>query len=316
MPEQIWNVEFLNQNSQRSFPLSEEATKRDVTDTIAIPDSFIVNMYMPVHAGLDVEPDKFFLRELGLFATGFTIIIAYDDGTGLFPPAAAAQIPRVIHVENRSYAMPGIDDFDDTAGKIVIGKLDEIDSLPLGVFKFDPAGGKLDSDVIRPMIRGIQSLTLVNGQDRSEPIVGDIELIAGQNMRLVPILTAGENPRVVFNAIEGEGLTEDCVCEEDTESPPIRTINGIPPDISGNFTLLGNDCLEVTPVDNGLRLQDVCSAPCCGCEELEAVNRQIARFGDGVVTLQTFVTRLATEVTTMTLNVLGSRISDKGCFEC
>jgi hypothetical protein len=129
-------------------------------------------------------------------------------------------------------------------------------------------------------------------------------------------LSEGEDPQIIFNAIEGEGLTEECICEDEVTAQCVRTINGIPPAANANFTFIGNDCLEITPITNGVELADVCSAPCCGCEELEAVNSQITRFGDGVVTLEGFVNRLGAEVQTMSTNVLGSRIGDRGCVEC
>lgn len=314
-PDGIINVEFLNQNSQRAYPLSDEAGKLDVTGTFTLPDSFLVELYFPVHAGVDVEPEKFFLRRVGVFATGFNIVLAYDDGTSTPPLVASANIPRSAFSANESFALPGAGGFTDSVGKVVIGSLDEIDRQPSGVFTFDFDGGRLDTDVIRPQIRGLQSITLVNNSEKSDPIAGDVELIAGNNIRLTPVVVSGQDPQIVISAIEGEGLNEDCICDEEL-APPIRTLNGVPPDTSGNFTLLGNDCINIQPIANGLSLDDVCSAPCCGCEELEAVNSQIARFGDGFVTLQTFVNRLAREVSAMSLTVLGSRLGDKGCFEC
>lgn len=312
----FWNVEWLNQNSQRSYPLSDEATKQDISGTITIPDSFLVGMYFPVHAGVDVDPEKFFLRWLLIDPSGFTIIIAYDDGTSSPPSVAAATINRAIHTENRSYAMTGSGDFDDSVGKVVIGTFEEIDQLPAGRFEFSPAGGQLDTDVIKPMIRGISSITLVNGPDRSVPLTGDIDLVAGDNMRLSPIIVEGEDPQIVFDAIEGEGLTEECECEEEAVAPPIRTINGIPPAVNSNFTLLADTCVEITPISNGLRIRDRCSEPCCGCEQLDPINAQLTRFGDNLTTLQNFVSRLTAETSAMSLTVLGSRIGDRGCLSC
>lgn len=317
MPLGNWNLQFLNQNSQRSYPFTDEATQQDVSGSITIPDSFIVALYFPVHAGMDVEPNKFYVQQLGVFPTGFTVAIGYDDGTSDPPTVATVNIPSSTHTLNRSYALAGVDDFDDSVGKIVIGDLAEINELAAGLYTFDPADGALETDCIRPMIRGVSSITVVNSANsRSEALVGDIELIAGTNMRITASQVAGENPEIRWDAIQGEGLNETCVCTEEPEGPCIRTINGIPPLPDGNFRLIGDDCITVTGITNGVQLEDSCSEPCCNCEELDALVRQIDRFADGATTLQNFVTDLNSEVTEMSGVVLGSRLGDQGCISC
>jgi len=316
MPLGNWNLQWLNHNSQRSYPIVDWADSTDETGTVKIPDNFILALYFPVHAGMAVEIEKFYIQSLGIFPTGFNIAIGYDGGTNNRPLVASVNVARSVHAEYRSYALAGSDDFDDSVGKIVIGRLDEIDLLPPGVYNFEPAATALDTDAIRPMIRGISSLVVVNGSDRSAPIVGDIELVAGDNMRIVANQISGFAPQIVFSAIAGEGLNEECACEEEGDGPCIRFINGIPPLPDGNFRIVGNKCLEVAPIENGLQLSDLCSEPCCGCEELEALTRQIDRFADGVLTLQNFASDLGSEVTQMSQVVLGSRLSDQGCVEC
>ena len=48
MPLSQWNLEFLNHNAQRSYPLTADATKQDLTGSFVIPDDFLV--------GLDLRP--------------------------------------------------------------------------------------------------------------------------------------------------------------------------------------------------------------------------------------------------------------------
>lgn len=317
MPLGNWNLQWLNHNAQRSYPFTDEATQRDLSDSISIPDSFIVALYMPVHAALDVEPQRFYLQQLGVFPTGLTISIGYDDESGDQPVVATVNVPTSTHTENRSYALSGVDDFDDTVGKLVVGNLDEINDVPAGLYTFDRTGAGLETDCIRPMIRGVVSISVVNSlNSRSERLYGDIELIAGNNMRITASQVAGQDPQIRWDAIDGEGLNDDCICEEEPEGECIRTINGIPPLPDGNFRIIGDDCITITPITNGIQLEDLCSSPCCGCEELDALVRQIDRFADGVVTLDTFVANLGSEVTEMSGVVLGSRLGDQGCISC
>jgi len=316
MPLGHWNVQFLNQNSQRSYPLSDEGSKLDQTGTIEIPDNFIVALYLPVHAGLDVQPEKFYIQSLGIYPTGYTIGIGYDDGSASPPLIASVGVQKNTHTENLSYALAGSGDFDDSVGKVAIGVLNGVDALPPGEYVFDPDATNLETDDIRPIIRGISSITVVNGSDRSDPIYGHVEFQAGNNMRITASEVAGSNPIITWSAIEGEGLNEDCVCEEEGEGTCIRFINGIPPLPNGNFRMVGDKCIDIGPIENGLTFTDSCSSPCCGCEELEALARQIDRFADGVLTMQNFASNLSAEVTQMSQVVLGSRLSDQGCIEC
>lgn len=306
----LWNLQFLNHNSQRSYPLTERATKTDVTNTIRLPDSFIVALYLPVHAGMAVLPEKFFLKQLLVSPTGYNIAIGYNDGD-TNPLVAAVNIAKSVHTPNRSYAVGGLDDFSDTVGHVVIGRLDEIDSLTPGLYEFSPAAGELEPDAIRPMIRGISSIQVSNNAQLSQKMYGDIVLVAGNNMR-IDVATGG-TPTITFNAIGGENLNEDCVCDDPPDTPCIECINGV---CGGTITLTPDECVDIQPVQNGLKFADLCATPCCGCDELAALNQQLDRFGDGVMTLQNFISRLGSEVTQMSLVVLGSKLGDESCQEC
>ena len=316
MPLGNWNLQWLNHNSQRSYPIADWGDSTDQTGTVRIPDNFLLALYFPVHAGLAVAPEKFFIQGLGIYPTGYSIAVGYDDGTASPPSVASVNIARAGHTEYRSYALSGAGDFDDSVGKVVIGKLDDIDTLPPGYYTFDPASTPLETDAIQPMIRGISSLVVVNGADRSQRIYGDVELVAGDNMRIVANLIDGFAPQVVFSAISGEGLSAACECTDEAPANCIKFINGIPPLPDGNFRIVGNRCLDIQPIANGLQLSDTCSEPCCGCTELAALTRQIDRFADGVLTLQTFASNLGGDVIQMSQVVLGSRLGDNGCVEC
>ena len=309
-----WNLQWLNHNSQRSYPLTDRASKTDTSSTIKLPDSFIVALYLPIHAGLAVVPDKFYLKSLLLAPTGYTITIGYNDGSA-YPDAATTIVPRATHVTNRSYALAGIDDFADTVGRVTIGRLDDVDTLPPGEYTFAPAAGELEPDAIRPMIRGIQSIRVSNNGELSAPIYGDVRLVAGNNMRITVAGGVSTDPVVTFSAISGLNLNEQCVCEVAQTGECIRCINGVCSG-DGSFTINQGECLQVSEAPGGLTIQDVCAQPCCGCSELDALRSQITRFDDGVTTLQNFVTRMGSEVTQMSLTVLGSRLGDAGCNSC
>lgn len=316
-PELLFNLEWLNHNSVRSYPFADDATRYDIARTVRIPDNFILGLYFPIHAGLNVRAENFYISKIAIFTNGLNLTLSVKLADDSSLDVASAIVPRTTHREYDAYSLPGIGDFSDSIGKIVIGNLNNVDAMPTGLYLFAYEDGKLDTDCVRPIIRGLSSITVRNGDDISSRIVGDVELVAGTNMRLTPVIISGQDPQIRFDAISGEGLNDDCVCDTDNIVPDcIRTIDMVPADNDGNFTLLGNDCLEVLEIQNGLQLNDKCSAPCCGCTDLEAITRQVERLGSHQQTLELFVNRLATRSEQMFENILGSKLNDQGCVTC
>lgn len=318
MPVGVWNQEFLSHNANRRYPLADDAEAVDVTGTFRLPDDFIVELDLPVHAGMNVGPAGFFVRSVSAFAGGYGLTVGYqpaDGGDAL--TVATALVPRQGFVRNTVFALGGVGGFADTVGKVVIGRLENIDEQPPGVWDFALETARLDPDAVRPIIRGVASLVCVNGDQRSVPLVGDVELRAGANIQLVPVVQAGQDPVVIINAISGEGTVQDCVCEGDAAlAQPIATINGTTPTAAGDLTITGNDCIQIEAVTNGIRIKDVCAQPCCGCAELERITTDLERFGQQAAAVEAFADRLGTAVDTMNMVVLGSKLNDKGCLTC
>lgn len=311
MPVSTYNLQWLNHNGQRAYPFFETASRLDESGSFRVPDSLLLELYLPVHSGLDVDPARFFVRSVAVFSIGVTISVGYDDGSTPPPVVATAVIPLATHAEYQSYALPGSGDFDDVAGKVVIGSLSDLSTLPPGQYFFTPEAGRLDTDCIRPVLRSVSSIVVVNGADRSERLYGDIELTSGTNTRLT-VSTVNGKRRVRIDAIAGEGLNDDCVCDGDATTGPVRTINGIPPTADGDFTVLGSACVDVTAAGNGIKLTNTCADPCCGCKELEAITRDMDQFGGAQTTLNSFLGRLEVQVTAMSTTLLSSKTANKG----
>ena len=248
MPLSQWNLEFLNHNAQRSYPLTDDSTKTDLTGSFVIPNDFIVGLDIPVSTAMDMETGRFFIRQVGLFSSGVQLIIAYDSQSeSTIVDVAAALIPISGFSRNKVYALNGIDPFDDIVGKIVIGRIDNIQLQPAGLYEFNLNDTRLEPQVVRPMIRGITSVSVSNSVGSvSDRYYGDIELVAGSNIQLsvVPGTTYTE---IVISAINGEGTVSNCVCEGDAvDTPCIKTINGVAPTSDGNFNFIGDDCISIS----------------------------------------------------------------------
>lgn len=311
----IRNLEWHDHNSERAYPLTRRATRLDTSGTFTLPSSFIVAAYLAVHSGLSVDPNKFYIRSVGNYTAGFGVDIGYDDGSSSGVRVATMSVSRANYTPFTTYRLTGVQDFGDVVGSLMLGPLDDIDEQPAGAFQFDPDGGELEPDVIRPMLAGISGIRVSNGGELSRRLVGDIVLRARANMRISVLDDGDSDPQIIFDAVSGENLADECICEE-TTGPPIRRINDIPPTLRGDFRLLGSDCLEITPIQNGLQLNDTCSEPCCGCKELSVLTAQLETFGRQATTLENFLTELSARVTQMDQSLLASRLGDRGCNTC
>lgn len=316
MTIEIRNLQWADHNTERSYPLTIEATKQDVTASFELPDDFIVALYLAAPSELNIDPGKFYISSIGNFTSGFGVTISYD-AVGGPQKVATANIARSAFSEYSTFRLTGVDTFLNATGSIMLGKVDNIDQQPPGEFTFDLAGARLETDVVRPNIRALSSLRVQNGADLSRILTGHVVIKAGTNQRITVVQEAGEDPEIVFDAIQGEGLNEECVCEDDEDQAPcIRTLNGIPGTAGGDFSLLGFDCLKVQPITNGLQLVDTCSCPCCGCVELEIVTEKAQELAQLARTFEISLTNLESRVTQMDQVVLASRLGDQGCIDC
>lgn len=318
MPLGLWNIEWLNLNSQRRYPLADDATVVDDSGSFEIPNDFIVELDIAVPTAIDTNPARFFVRSIGAYATGYSIVVAYQPADDSDPiDVATGSVPRAGFTRNRVCPLGGITPYEDITGKVVIGRLDNIDDQPPGIWTFTLDSARLDPDAVRPMIRGVSSIICVNGDQESAPLVGDIRLVAGGNTRLETILVSGEDPVIRISAISGEGTVADCICEGDTApTEPIKQINGVVPTAGGDLAVVGSACIAVEAIPNGIRISDTCAAPCCGCKELERITTDLEAFGSQAASVTAFTDQLRTEVNTMSLIVLGAKIGDAGCASC
>ena len=317
MPVGNWNLEFLNHNSQRRYPLADTANGTDTSGSFTIPEDFIVELDLPIHAGLDVASGRFFIKRIDAYSIGYAVIVGYAPTDGDPIDAATALIPRqtfATGTKNVVFSLGGVSNFADTVGKIVIGSLTGIDLQPAGSWFFEFTAGQLDPDAIRPIITGVSSIKLINGSQESAKFYGDVELVAGTNCQLVPVLVGGDLAKIRINFIQGEGSIEDCTCYGDAAlTTPIKTINGVPPTTSGGFSFAGTTCLQIEPITNGIKFVDTCASPCCGATELERITQDLERLAQQATNIEGFLSRLQISVQTMDMVVLGSRLNDKSC---
>lgn len=308
----VWSLEWLSHNSQRAYPLTADATRWDKSRTFQIPNDFFVSMHLAVPWQLASSPDQFFVSRVLADSMGYQVMISYRSFDRRDLPVALTVIPVSGFRENSVFVWTGVGEFQEVSGSVVIGSLDNINLQPRGDFAFDLQDGRLEPDAVRPEIRGITSIRVNVGGVESVPISGRIRLVPGRNVRLTPVFEPGKDPMIRIDAISGEGLIEECICQDDL-GPPVRSINGVRP-VNGRIDILGTDCAVIENKSHSITIKDRCAEPCCGCEELEVLTQALESLGDRIATWENFLKNLEARVTQLDSVVLSSRLGDRSCI--
>lgn len=308
----LWNVNWLNQNSQRAYPLNDLGGKTALySPEVRVPDDFLLGLRISVHTGHNIRLENFFLKSLAVSASGCTVTFGYNNGSGAesCPSVAVCHVSPSQDISN--CRLSGLGDFADTVGYAAFNGQSSLFTNLIGYYVFSPEETGIEPDCIVPMLRSVTSMSVDNGNAVSQRYYGDIRLVAGSNMS-ISTRTSGNTTIFTLNAIATGDFEEDCVCDVHDVAPCIKTINGVHPDSGGNIQIKGVDCVAVKGAGNTITLSDTCASPDCGCTELEALAASIREMEDGKTTLKMFLEDLYEKVTQASL-VIGQSDKCAGC---
>jgi hypothetical protein len=312
-----WNLEFLNHNSQRSYPLTADSSKLDLSGDFKIPSDLLVGLDLPVPGSYSFSDHRFFIRQIAASGSGLQLIVGYQNAANASTDIAYAKLLYSSFQPYSTVPLLGYPPYEDVVGKVSFGDIAGVIRQPAGLFNFDLEGSRIEPQAIRQTLRGVQGIRVRTALGSVSPwLYGDVELAAGENVRL-DVVTTGGVTKIVVNSILGEGSSvgDECI-GQDVSLPCITRINNIRPDLTGNFNLVAGTCIQLQPETAGIRITNTCAETCCSCAELEAITRDLVRFAQERAQLSDYVNRIGTENSSFITNVLGSRLGDGGCVNC
>lgn len=291
----VENVEWLNQNLLRAYPIRENAdttprlTNGAVASGLAIPTCLVTDFSFTL-AFDDVDGTVPSITGLSHAGDGFSLEISLGD-TVL--TSVTAKIST--HKQNTAYLLTGSGDNADCGGWIVLGNLARAaEELPEGVYRFEPGQVPFEVSTLRMAPRGVRSITAVGkyGLRTYAPLYGNVRIIAGSDMT---VRNDGPANAVWLQAESKTGYerTEECPCGA-AATRNIRSINGMSVDavqIVGDGT-----CVSVETAGTTIRIKDTCSTPCCGCAELNFVESALATINKSLAVLQEYADALNTRL--------------------
>lgn len=299
MPDTI-NVEWLNGNALRAYPIKEDSSRIPVDvsgnslDGVVLPDYLIVDFILTMPG---ISSTTVYLAQLGLIGNLITMVL--KDASDI--QVGTVSVDLSAHVTNQGYAISGMGTYEDIIGRIVLGDVTNLSNdLADGLYNFTLNTAPFELSTVRPMLRGIRSLRIEEQSTESDYIFGHVKLLAGRNIQLtyLPAYNA-----IRIDAIDGTGFTEDCDCPDEIgKTNIVRTINGIPLE---DVEIVGDgQCTEVTVNGNTINIADICSTPCCGCPELEAITQQLNVLEASIARLESFANQLNERIQSFVTNYI------------
>ena len=284
------NQEWLNKNSLRAYPLSEDSPRcptngagRRVPGYAVLPNYVIVDFNVTSMG--DSTRTALCIRKIVFVGNTITFFFDYSNG-GSLQPSVSVNLDN--HRTNQSYRFEEVlhkkhYPHQSMTGTITLGDLSRLrEDFPEGIYEYRQYDCVFEPTCMRISPVGVTSIRAVNSTTGYGigPLVGTVRLVAGRNIRFAYDNTDG-GAVITIHAEDGAGQQEEG-CDCGSTRKVINTINGIS---ANEITFSGGDCVSVATSGNVLKITNTCSKPCCGCAELAFINEKIS-------SIQTAITRL------------------------
>jgi hypothetical protein len=277
-------LDYLNTNSLRNYPIKDGCSRTSVDGLFTIPNSLIVDLVLcnpgtvslslyisavsvsPTNLSIEISDQT--LGEMGVFQTTLPLT-NYNTDLSLIPGS----------------------NFPSATGNITIGSGDDLVDLVSGNFIFSYTATTLLMRVYSPSNPGLSWISFSDVKGNTSTQTGYVQIDGHSNIQFR--LGSGV---VYIDAGEDLGLNKICVSNQ----IPITTINGVPPNSDGNFTLIPEQCVALTTAQFGLSIADNCGQTCLGCTAIETLTTQVNSLETSVINIRNFTNNLQAAITQAT----------------
>lgn len=293
----IDNIEWLNTNSGRAYPFSEDCGRAPTGHTgtpmpeFAFPNAVVVDFTLTVPGG---ELVSLYMGNVAYVGNLLTLVFNRTD-TG--EQIASVTLDINTHTERsfmggahvtrnplyKAYPLAGTGTLTNARGVVVIGELTRLpDLLPQGAYKYAPDQTLLEPTTITAGINSVSGFIIKNGAYESQIYQGVVRFVSGRGVVL------GYD-----QALNGIRVSMASPDECDCEPPLVLSINGISTE---NVEIVGDECVTVVTEGNRVIISDTCSTPCCGCEEAEYLAEAVKVLETSITNIEKFIELLDAKV--------------------
>jgi hypothetical protein len=272
---QIESLEWLNQNSLRSYPIRDGLTRLDQSGQFVIPNDFMVDLSIATGSAVG---NRYYVSTIVNRLTSVVVTISDQASVvvGTFTVQAGSfteyqVIPLVTSTGSYQVA----------TGKLTVGSLQGMQRSPTGSYSFTLTTAELLSRTIIAAVQGVSSITFIDDTGVTQTLQGNVTIIARTNLSFT--YDSGSNT-LTLDAGQGLGLNTQC-----QEINYITRINGVTPDGNGNISILGTGCTGVSTSSAAtISISDTCCVPCSGCEDLATLTARLTQLEDNLGDLRSY----------------------------
>jgi hypothetical protein len=300
----VENIEWLNQNMLRAYPLKEDAdvtpllTSGTKATGVTVPTCLVTDFSFTLAFDAVEDGTVPSLTGLSHAADGFSFEISLGDVV-----LATLSVSISGHETNKSYRLSGSGDNADCGGWLALGDLERAaKEMPEGVYSFPANQVPFEVSTLRVAPRGVRSVTAVGkyGLKTYSPLYGNVKIIAGSDMT---VRNDAPKNAIWLQAESGTGYERTAPCKCGSAAVQnVRSINGMSVadvQIVGDGTCVKVDTNAST---KAITVSDTCSTPCCGCSELNFVESAVATVSKSIGTLTSYAEVLKARVEELQTN--------------
>lgn len=309
-------LEWCDGNMHRNYPVVDSKTPVSLSG-VTLPSSFLVDI--DLHAPGLSEDDLcgLYVSRIDRLQDSLQVVIGLHRADGDTDCGVSSPIPlstrAVSDIPSRTFAVtPLSGGAVALAGSLIVGTC--ADMLALGNLTFSHDTSEIISLRVHTYSSGVDSLTIEADAVR-DLLQGNIVLRAGDGVSLsvseetvdgedMAVVTVSRVPTDAETAL-GITTVDEAVAAITAElGMPVRRINGVAPDASGNVTIAGGDCTDVTVSGNVVSISNPCSKPCCDDSSLSDAQSSLTLLEAACARLESYYQALTNNV-----NAIQARLS-------
>ena len=296
---QVSQTEWLNANMLRAYPLREDSgrvpTQNGMSiDSVLFPNALLADALLTVP--LSDFSDGLIIYVSQLVTTpslvSVTLSSTSSDSTSAPSTVTTVSVP-VADSFYKSVSFRGQGDMDAVVGSVTFGDVESaLESIPFGVYTFNPDQTWLEPRCIRPGLARVDSIRVIDSTGyETKRLRGDIRLKAGRNCRLS---YNDQTKTITISADSTSKYNDECLCADG--GGYVKTLNGVRVEA---VTLKGSECIDVSVANGVISIKDICAKPCCGCAELEVANEKMDRVDTAEKQLTSYIASVEAFLTRM-----------------
>lgn len=261
------DVEWKNVRASQLYPLLQECTPISKENKL-LPNSFILDISIQFPLSYDTSNYNFYISEIKETEDSFILILSShtEDSDQKCLQSFISKTCQIQSKDSQScFPFINIYEGSDEALKLISGNciIGISKNLSLGNICFLPENTKIHSACYHSMqISALQAIKV-----GEKTLTGIVELIGDEGI----IIQADQISNCITIQIDQDYINDKIKQHnqriENIYKTPIKSINNVLPDSTGNINIQGLDCVSIEHVNpqkiGALIISNPCGKPCC-----------------------------------------------------